>query len=93
MAYSFNIEHMARVYSKQDLETIDEQCSEFASDLWTLANLDLARSTGTISKSLNEISDIIEEIGKAAWAARKLQQGKTVTVYQTEDGAHFYSTE
>lgn len=92
MACSFNIEHMARVYSEQDLETIDEQCAEFAADLWTLANLDLARSTGTISKSLNEISDIIEEIGKAAWAARKLQQGKTVTVYQTEDGAHFYST-
>jgi hypothetical protein len=78
----FNLTHIAQAYCKDDLEKLSEQCAEFAGDLWTLANIDLKRGNGTLAITLNEMADLLEDISRATWAARKLQEGKTVVVYE-----------
>lgn len=86
----FNLEHMARVYSRHDLATLDSRCADIASDLWTLANMDLARGNGTIAKELTKISEYIEEIGKAAWAANHVKDGNVVCY--VSDGTNYTYT-
>ena len=89
---TFNYRHIAKSYSAQDLEILSDKCNQIASDLWTLANLDLIRTNGTISENLNKISNEIEEIAKAAWCAGKLQQGERMEVCILSDGTHLYRT-
>ena len=79
----YNIKHMATAYGDKDLDTLVSECQILAARLSNVVNY-LERGNGTIANFLNETSDEIWKLSRAAELARDLKHGTKVYRLQGE---------
>lgn len=74
---TYNIKHIAKAYSDKDLDTLIAECQILAARLSNVVNY-LDRDDGTIANFLNDTSDEVWKLARAAELSKDLKHGSRV---------------